>query len=108
MPSTALPWRRLRGTMIAGNLLGAILTFFYFRVVDPVLATAAGPVSVREIAISAAAFAALVAVGQWLGQRWMTPLATFQGSDTAAPSLSPRPCCGAGRCRCPTSWPATP
>ena len=32
MTPTDLPWRRLRGTMIAGNiagnLLGAILTFF--------------------------------------------------------------------------------
>ena len=35
MKASVLPWRPLRFTTIAGNLLGAILTFFYFRVVDP-------------------------------------------------------------------------
>ena len=90
MPSTALPWRRLRGTMIAGNLLGAILTFFYFRVVDPESAAAAGPVSVREIAISAAVFVALVAVGYPLGRRWLSPLATLLGSGRDIPAaMSP-------------------
>ena len=86
MTPTDLPWRRLRGTMIAGNLLGAILTFLYFRVVDPGVTAAAGSVSAGEVAISLAAFGSLVAVGSWLGLRWLSPLATFHGSDAGGPA----------------------
>ena len=76
--------------MFAGNLLGAILTFFYFRVVDPELASEAGPVSVREIAISVVAFAGLVAVGHLLGRRWLSPFAALRGSGGEIPAaMSP-------------------
>jgi adenylate cyclase len=90
MPSADLPWLRLRGTMIAGNLLGAILTFFYFRVVDPDIAAAAGRVSVREIALSAMIFVALVSVGYPLGRRWLFPFEALRGSGGDIPAaMSP-------------------
>jgi adenylate cyclase len=76
--------------MLAGNLLGAILTFFYFRVVDPEVAGAAGPVSLREVAISVVAFGALVAVGYPLGRRWLSPLAALSASSGGGqPATSP-------------------
>jgi adenylate cyclase len=83
MTSSSLPWRSLRVTTIAGNLLGAVLTFFYFRVVDPETAAAAGAVHAKDIVISVAAFAALVAVGYPLGQRWLRPLLTPAAGDRA-------------------------
>jgi len=78
-----LPWRRLRITTMAGNLLGAILAFSYFRVVDPELASASGPVGVKDIAISVAAFAVLVSIGYPLGRRWLSPLIAHQDSAGA-------------------------
>ena len=83
MSAPHLPWRRLRGTTIAGNLLGAILAFSYFRVVDPELASASGPVGVRDIAVSVAVFAALVGVGYPFGRRWLSPLIAQQESAGA-------------------------
>src|SRR6266511_825661 len=83
MKASALPWRPLRFTTIAGNLLGAILTFFYFRVVDPESAATAGAVGIRDIAISVVAFGALVAIGYPLGRRWVLPL---RGDGLAATS----------------------
>lgn len=83
MTPSHLPWHQLRTTTIAGNLLGAILAFSYFRVVDPEVATGAGPVGVRDIAISVALFGALVAVGYPLGRRWTTPLMTRDPADAS-------------------------
>src|SRR4029450_13562215 len=84
-----LPWRPLRVTTTAGNLLGAILTFFYFRVVDPESAATAGGVSLIDIAISVAAFVALVTIAYPLGRRWSSPLIGFTG-DTGASPRGPR------------------
>ena len=76
--------------MIAGNLLGAILTFFYFRVVDPDVAAAAGRVSVRDIGLSAMIFVTLVSVGYPLGRRWLSPFEALHGSGSDIPAaMSP-------------------
>ena len=80
-----LPWRPLRVTTTAGNLLGAILTFFYFRVVDPESAATAGGVGLIDIAISVAAFVALVTIAYPLGRRWSSPLIGFTGDSAASP-----------------------
>jgi adenylate cyclase len=85
-----LPWRPLRLTTTAGNFLGAILTFFYFRVVDPESGAAAGGVSLRDIAISVAAFGALVAVAYPLGRRWSSPLVGLTGDSVASPLVRRR------------------
>src|SRR5215475_6303664 len=84
MPASSLPWLSLRITTTAGNLLGAILTFFYFRVVDPEVAAAAGAVSARDVALSATAYVALVAVAYPLGKRWLSPLLTPPRDEAAA------------------------
>ncbi len=68
------PAPRLRWVNALGNFLGGIVAFLYFRVVD--YAAAGSPrVGLREIAYSLVAFAALVAVGQWLSSRWTAPIA---------------------------------
>lgn len=85
-----LPWRPLRVTTTAGNLLGAILTFFYFRVVDPESAATAGGVSLIDIAISVAAFVALVTIAYPLGRRWSSPLIGFTGDTVASPLVRRR------------------
>src|SRR5215470_275508 len=84
MPASSLPWLSLRITTTAGNLLGAILTFFYFRVVDPEVAAASGAVSARDVALSATAYVALVAVAYPLGKRWLSPLLTPPRDEAAA------------------------
>src|SRR5262250_1615578 len=83
MPASSLPWLSLRITTTAGNLLGAILTFFYFRVVDPEVTAASGAVSARDVALSVAAYVALVAVAYPLGKRWLTPLLTPPRDEAA-------------------------
>ena len=85
-----LPWRPLRLTTPPGNLLGAILTFFYFRVVDPESAATAGGVTLIDIAISLAAFGALVAIAYPLGRRWSSPLVGLTGDSVASPLVRRR------------------
>src|SRR5215468_11495990 len=87
MPASSLPWLSLRITTTAGNLLGAILTFFYFRVVDPEVTAASGAVSARDVALSVAAYVALVAVAYPLGKRWLSPLLTPPRDEAAADPL---------------------
>src|SRR5215467_13583056 len=84
MPASSLPWLSLRITTTAGNLLGAILTFFYFRVVDPEVAAASGAVSARDVALSVAVYVALVAIAYPLGKRWLSPLLTPPRDEAAA------------------------
>jgi len=65
-------------TSFTGNLLGAVLTFFYFRFVDR--ATSVAPVRPPEIAFFVVAFSALVAFGYWWGRAWTWPLMSSAGS----------------------------
>jgi adenylate cyclase len=58
---------------IVGNLLGAIVAFLYFRVVD-YAATTAPKLTTMEVAYSLVIFAVLVGVGTWLSRRWALPL----------------------------------
>jgi hypothetical protein len=50
--------RSIAGIALAGNLLGALLTFFYFQLVDPVGSET--PVEPAEIAFFPVAFGALM------------------------------------------------
>ena len=56
-----------------GNLLGAIVAFLYFRVVDP-STTGGSRAGLPEIVYSIVIFAALVVIGQRFGSRWLAPL----------------------------------
>ena len=59
---------------VAGNFLGALVAFLYFRLVDPTAAEQPR-IGVHEIVYSLVVFAALVAVGHWYNHRWVSPIA---------------------------------
>jgi adenylate cyclase len=69
---------RLSMALLFGNLLGALLTFFYFRVVDFSPARS-HPITAGEIAYFVVAFALLGGVGVWQGQHWSRPLREWRG-----------------------------
>ena len=68
------PAPTLRLISATGNLLGAVVAFLYFRVVDPSTTGGSRP-GLREIVYSIVIFAALVGIGQAYSSRWMAPLA---------------------------------
>jgi adenylate cyclase len=57
------------------NLLGALVTYGYFRFVDPAALAQAPRLGPGEILYFVVCFGGLVLVGYWLGQRWSRPLA---------------------------------
>jgi adenylate cyclase len=67
-----------------GNLLGAIVAFLYFRVVDK-MADTSPRVGLHEIVYSVLVFAALVAVGQWYSARWRAPIDRAGAGEALAP-----------------------
>jgi len=69
-----------------GNLLGAIVAFLYFRVVDNTATDSASRVGLHEIVYSIIVFAALVAIGQWYGSRWMAPVTRAGAGEPLSPS----------------------
>ncbi len=57
---------------VPANLLGALVTFAYFRFIDPGALT--GSPGLGEILYFVVFFGALVGVANWLGNRWGRPL----------------------------------
>ena len=73
-PHLAANTRRLVATMLVGNLGGAVLTFIYFRFLDPaVLADTTGP-GAAELGYFVAAFTLLFATGRIVAARWIGPV----------------------------------
>jgi adenylate cyclase len=65
---------KLTWTQLLGNLVGALLTWFYFRFVDFTAPMFQAQVSTSEIAFFVVAFAALISAGVVGGSRWSRPL----------------------------------
>ena len=63
-----------------GNLLGALVSFFYFRFVDSTAAELPD-VGLLEIAYSIVAFGLLVFIGYRVGRRWADPLISWRGPE---------------------------
>lgn len=63
----------LRVINTVGNMLGASIAFFYFRVIDPGY-SARMRLGWIEIAYSALIVAALIGIGQWYSARWLAPI----------------------------------
>src|ERR1700687_2601621 len=63
-----------------GNLLGAIVSFFYFRFVDSSAAELPG-VGILEIGYSIVAFGLLVFIGYRVSRRWAAPLTSWRGPE---------------------------
>src|ERR1700704_2680289 len=66
-----------------GNLLGAVVSFFYFRFVDSSASELPG-VGSREIGFSVVAFAMLIFIGYRFSRRWAAPLTRWSGPDGVA------------------------
>ena len=58
-----------------GNMLGATIAFFYFRLIDPGSASSGRHLGWVEIADSALIVAALIGIGQWYSAHWLAPIA---------------------------------
>ena len=83
-PRQSAQWLTLRA-LGAGNLLGALLSFFYFRFVDSTAAEVP-EVGILEITYSLIAFGLLASAGYLLGRRWADPLIRWSGPDGVAKS----------------------
>jgi class 3 adenylate cyclase len=81
MPSSPSIRQRLLRLVVLGNLGGAVLTFVYFREVDPI----AGGVEVgaADLAFFAFGFSLLSVAGRFASGRWVRPLAQ-SGVEPAA------------------------
>jgi len=78
--------RTLFGSTVPQNLLGAVVTWVYFRYIDPV--TAVRGVDPVYIAFSIVAFAVLIGVGYQLGRRWTRQLtAAAMGHEAPSPAI---------------------
>jgi len=72
---------KLTWTQLLGNLLGALLTWFYFRFVDFTAVQFQVEISRAEIVFFVVGFSTLIAMGIAWGSRWARPL---EHADTAA------------------------
>ena len=84
MTASSAVWARIRNVTTAGNLLGAILTFFYFRFIDQ--SAQNRPVHWREIAFSVVAFSVLATIGYVISRRWSSPVLQFQAREGVSTS----------------------
>jgi hypothetical protein len=85
--STLAPGARMTGLSVLANLGGAVLTFLYFRHVDPTAVSAGVATTTTGIAYAyfVLAFGLLYAVGRRVLRRWLAPL------TQAGPVLPPGP-----------------
>src|SRR5216684_2242207 len=72
--------RIILGILGVGNLLGALVSFFYFRFVDSTAAELPD-VGLLEIVYSIVAFGVLVFIGYRVGRRWADPLISWRGPE---------------------------
>jgi adenylate cyclase len=74
MSDVARVFARLTWTMLSSNLVGAVLTWFYFRFVDFTAPQFGAQISRAEIVFFVVAFGALISAGVVWGSRWSRPL----------------------------------
>src|SRR6266850_3313377 len=67
-------WKRVPWILIIGNLVGALLTFAYFRVIDPGPAPAAQGVGPWEVGYFVVGMGVLLAAGSVWVHAWTKPL----------------------------------
>jgi adenylate cyclase len=63
------------GRVLAGNLLGATITAFYFNRIDPRAAELGSAPWVRPLPFFVVGFAIVASIGYSIGRRWLRPLA---------------------------------
>ena len=75
---------KLRWTQLLGNLVGALLTWFYFRFVDFTAPQFQARISGGEIVFFVVCFGGLLAAGIVWGSRWARPLGSRPATSAAA------------------------
>ncbi len=85
MASTRTTEFTVRWITAVGNLLGAVVAFLYFRVVDHA-AVRLPPVRWIDIIVSIIVFAAMVGAGSWLTGPWTRPLSRVAKLPTLPPA----------------------
>ena len=76
----ARPARGLFGTLLLGNLGGALVTFAYFRFLDPSAMADVAPLGLSEALFFLLGFSALFLVGRAVSARWAGPLVRHVGA----------------------------
>src|SRR2546428_12917102 len=82
--------RRVPWMLVVGNLVGALLTFLYFRVIDLPSAGPARDLGLWEIGYFVVGFSALVAVAWVWVRKWISPLAKVQAIVADLPEAEAR------------------
>ncbi len=75
-------------TMLSGNLGGALLTFAYFRFLDPLALYGVAPLGIYEALYFVVAFSLLFAVGRKVTARWAGPLIQAEGALPTGPAAA--------------------
>src|SRR5712692_7563626 len=83
-------WRRVPWILIVGNLVGALLTFVYFRVIDPSSSDPAQRVGPWELGFFAAGMTVLLGLGNVWVRSWVAPLVKAQSSPKELPEAEAR------------------
>ncbi len=104
MASARAPEFTLRWITTAGNLLGAIVAFLYFRVVDHA-SSRLPPVRWIDVVVPIIIFALLVGGGVRLSRPWTRPLNRVAELPPSRPRR--RTWCAVGRCCFPTFSPGS-
>ncbi len=73
--------RRLVTTMVLGNFGGALLTFAYFRFLDPTALEGSAPLGATEAAYFLGGFLVLFFIGWVVAERWSRPLIGAAGEQ---------------------------
>ncbi len=68
---------RMRVTVLGGSLLGAVVTYAYFSLIDLPLGQAPPGVTRSSVLFFAAGMTALGGLGLWLGIRWVRPVTAW-------------------------------
>lgn len=71
---------RLTVTTLTGNLGGALLTYCYFRFLDPAGLAGSAPVGWSELVFFVAAFSLMFMLGRLVTTRWVRPLIEAAGA----------------------------
>src|SRR5437879_3941581 len=83
-------WRRVPWILVVGNLVGALLTFLYFRVIDLPSAGPSRDLGPWEIGYFVVGFSALVAVAWVWVRTWISPLVKAQAVVAELPQAEAR------------------
>lgn len=82
--------RALTGIVVAGNLGGALLTFAYFRFVDPTVNQGVAALGAAESVFFALSFGVLWTIWRAIAARWMQPVTYGAPADPEAAALDER------------------